>query len=210
MVLLDEHGGPGGRLSSLAQTDPTARRAQYRTADDAPAARELARAFVDGKIASMRVALLRASRRAPGPARRDIAETLAVTRLVLPDATSIEEIMGHEGIASREYFRAWRELIGSDWGFTGRQRRPPPDPVNAMLSFGYTLLASEAIAALAATGLDPAVGFLHQSAGDGRTWPWTSWRNSAHWSSTRSYCAAPRQGSSAPKTSIPFPSRAAG
>jgi CRISP-associated protein Cas1 len=163
VVLLDEHGGPGGRLSSLAQTDPTARCVQYRMADDAPAARELARAFVDGKIANMRVALLRASRREPDPARSDIAETLAVTRLLLPDANSIEEIMGHEGIASREYFRAWRELIGRDWGFTDRQRRPPPDPVNAMLSFGYTLLASEAIAALAATGLDPAVGFLHQA-----------------------------------------------
>jgi CRISP-associated protein Cas1 len=123
VVLLDEHGGPGGRLSSLAQTDPTARRAQYRTADDAPAARELARAFVDGKIANMRVALLRASRREPDPARPDIAETLAVTRLVLPAATSIEEIMGHEGIASREYFRGWRGLIGSDWGFTGTQRK---------------------------------------------------------------------------------------
>jgi CRISPR-associated protein Cas1 len=163
VVLLDEHGGPDGRLTSLAQTDPTARRAQYRTADDIPAARELARAFVDGKIANMRVALLRASRRAPDPARKDIAETLAVTRLLLPDAQSIAEIMGHEGMASREYFRAWRELLGSDWGFTGRQRRPPPDPVNAMLSFGYTLLTTEAAAALAAAGLDPAVGFLHQA-----------------------------------------------
>lgn len=148
---------------ALAQTDPTARRAQYRMADDVPASRELARAFVDGKIVNMRVALLRASRRAPDPARKDIAETLALTRLLLPDAESIEEIMGHEGMASREYFRAWRELLGGDWGFTSRQRRPPPDPANAMLSFGYTLLTAEAVAALAAAGLDPAVGFLHQA-----------------------------------------------
>jgi CRISP-associated protein Cas1 len=81
---------------------------------------------------------------------------------LLPDATAIEEIMGHEGMASREYFRAWGGLLG-DWQFTERQRRPPPDPVNAMLSFGYTLLILEAVAALSAAGLDPAVGFLHQA-----------------------------------------------
>jgi CRISPR-associated protein Cas1 len=163
VVLLEEHGVPGGRLSSLAHTDPTARRAQYRAADDATAARELARAFVDGKIANMRVALLRSSRRVPDASRRDIAETLAVTRLVLPEAGSIEEILGHEGMASREYFRAWRDLLGGGWESTERQRRPPPDPVNAMLSFGYTLLTLEAVAALGTAGLDPAVGFLHQA-----------------------------------------------
>jgi CRISPR-associated protein Cas1 len=86
VVLLDEHGGPGGRLSSLNATDPTVRRAQYRLADDPPAARELARAFIDGKIANMRVALLRAGRRAPSSVNTDVAETLAVTRLVLADA----------------------------------------------------------------------------------------------------------------------------
>jgi CRISP-associated protein Cas1 len=163
VVLLGDHGGPGGRLSSLAESDPTARRAQYRLADDPPAARELARAFIDGKIANMRTGLLRAGRRAPSPSRADAAETLAVTRLVLADANSVEEIMGHEGAATREYFRAWREDFDAGWGFTARQRRPPPDPVNSMLSFGYTLLAYEAVAALGVAGLDPAVGFLHQS-----------------------------------------------
>ena len=163
VMLLDEHGGPSGRLTSLAHSDPTARRTQYRVADDEPAARELARAFVDGKIANMRVSLLRAGRRVPDPAVTSTAETLAITRLVLADAASHDAILGHEGTATREYFRAWRRIIGDDWGFAARQRRPPPDPVNAMLSFGYTLLVQEAIAALEMTGLDAAVGFLHQA-----------------------------------------------
>ncbi len=163
VVLLDESGGPGGRLTSLAHSDPTARRAQYRLADDAPAARTLAVAFVDGKIANMRVALLRAGRRGPSADVADTAETLAVARLLLADASSNEEILGHEGSASREYFRAWRGIISPDWGFGSRERRPPPDPVNSMLSFGYTLLVHEAIAALGIAGLDPAVGFLHQA-----------------------------------------------
>ena len=89
-------------------------------------------------------------------------ETLAITRLVLADAASYDQILGHEGAASREYFRAWRQLIGDTWAFTARERRPPPDPVNAMLSFGYTLLVQEAVAALESAGLDSAVGFLHR------------------------------------------------
>jgi CRISPR associated protein, Cas1 family len=64
---------------------------------DAPAARELARRFVDGKIANMRVGLLRAGRRGPGPELTGVAETLAVARLVLGDVASYEEILGHDG-----------------------------------------------------------------------------------------------------------------
>jgi CRISPR-associated protein Cas1 len=52
-------------------------------------------------------------------------------------------------------------ILGPDWGFTSRQRRPPPDPVNAMLSFGYTLLLNEAVAACVLAGLDPYLGMLH-------------------------------------------------
>lgn len=178
VMLLDEHGGPGGRLTSLAHSDPTARRAQYRIADDEPAARELAKAFVDGKIANMRVSLLRAGRRVPDPAVTSTAETLAITRLVLADAASYDVILGHEGTATREYFRAWRRIIGEGWGFAARERRPPPDPVNAMLSFGYTLLVQEAIAALEMTGLDAAVGLLHRARWAGRAWRWTSSRSS--------------------------------
>jgi CRISPR-associated protein Cas1 len=163
VTLMDDRGGPSGRLTSLANSDPTARRAQYRIADDDRAALGLARTFIDGKIANMRVSLLRAGRREPDPVVTGAAETLAITRLVLADAASREEILGHEGTATREYFRAWRRLIGETWGFAARERRPPPDPVNAMLSFGYTLLAQEAIAALGTAGLDPAVGFLHQA-----------------------------------------------
>ena len=55
-------------------------------------------------------------------------------------------VLGREGTVTREYFRDWRGVIGKDWDFAARQRRPPPDPVNAMLSFGYTLLVNEAIA----------------------------------------------------------------
>lgn len=159
LVIISDQAGPSGRLTSLDVTDPTVRRAQYRLAGD----HRLARAFVDGKIANMRTALLRAARRQLDPLLGEVAERLAAMRLLLSDADSLEKVMGYEGAASREYFRAWRHLFGEIWDFESRQRRPPPDPVNAMLSFGYTLLVNEAIAALEMARLDPAVGFLHQS-----------------------------------------------
>jgi CRISPR-associated protein Cas1 len=162
VIMLTEHGGPGGRLASLACTDATARRAQYRAADDDHESRELAKAFAGGKIANMRVCLLRAARRVPDLVVTSAAETLAITRLVLADAASYDQVLGYEGTASREYFRAWRQIIGDAWSFTARERRPPPDPVNAMLSFGYTLLVQEAVAALEIAGLDSAVGFLYR------------------------------------------------
>ncbi len=126
VVLLDEHGGAGGRLTSLEYGDPTARRTQYRLADDPPAARVLARAFVDGKIANMRVALLRADRRGPSASRADIAETMAISRLLLAETNSIEEIMGHEGTATPSTSARGRKSSArtGDSGQGSADRRP--------------------------------------------------------------------------------------
>jgi CRISPR-associated protein Cas1 len=103
----------------------------------------------------------------------DAAETLAVTRLVLDGTVSHEGLLGHEGMASREYFRAWRRLIGEAWGFTARERRPSADPVNAVLSFGYSMLAQEAATSLEGTGLDATVGFLHRACWGRPSLHWT-------------------------------------
>ena len=75
-------------------------------------------------------------------------------------AAGREEIMGLEGAAARAYFQAWTVCVDPGFGFAGRNRRPPLDVVNSALSFGYAILLSEAVSALVATGLDPAIGFL--------------------------------------------------
>lgn len=73
---------------------------------------------------------------------------------------SLGSLRGMEGFAARVYFGAFGELLdGMD--FTGRRRRPPPDPVNSLLSLGYTLLTYEAFSAVASVGLDPYIGFFH-------------------------------------------------
>jgi CRISPR-associated protein Cas1 len=162
VVLLNEHGTDGGRLTPLCTSDPSARRAQYRAADDPGQCRTLAAAFVTGKVSNMRVTLLRTARRRDDLAAAEAADRLEGTLDKLDQSPPLEEILGLEGSAARDYFQAVRGLIGQEWGFEGRQRRPPPDPVNAMLSYGYTLLVHEAIAALETAGLDPMVGLLHQ------------------------------------------------
>jgi CRISP-associated protein Cas1 len=67
-----------------------------------------------------------------------------------------------EGLAAREYFARWSEMLGHGWVFEGRNRRPPTDPVNALLSFAYGLLRVQVTAAVHMAGLDPYIGYLHE------------------------------------------------
>lgn len=162
VVLLTENGTLGARLTAPLASDPTARRARYRAADDTGAACKLATAMVAGKIDNLRVSLLRVAHRTDDVDAFEAADRLTQYRKRLGDATGLDAVLGLEGSASREYFQALRRLLDPLWQFEGRRRRPPPDPVNAMLSYGYTLLCHEAIAALEAAGLDSTVGYLHQ------------------------------------------------
>ncbi|WP_433678304.1 CRISPR-associated endonuclease Cas1 [Nocardia sp. CA-119907] len=162
VVLLSENGTLGGRLCGPLSSDPTARRAQYRTADDPRRALTLASGFVAGKVDNLRVSLLRTARRADDAVAAAAADRLSGCADTLRAVNSLEEVLGIEGAAARDYFQSVGRMADPLWGFAGRARRPPPDPINAMLSYGYTLLCHEAIAALEAAGLDPMVGFLHQ------------------------------------------------
>ncbi len=80
---------------------------------------------------------------------------------MLPDANTRDEVMGLEGAAANGYFRALGLMVPEPLRFHGRSRRPPLDLINAALSFGYTILVGEAVTALTAAGLDPAIGLLH-------------------------------------------------
>ncbi|MCS6805411.1 MAG: type I-D CRISPR-associated endonuclease Cas1d [Acidobacteriota bacterium] len=144
------------------------RRAQYRAADAEVTVKEVARALVAGKLANMRTMLVRSRRSEEDPSSdRFITLDAAVERIkhaqdALPFATTLDQIRGHEGEASAAYFGAFDALIKADgFRFERRLKRPPRDPVNAMLSFGYTLLMHDLMAATQIVGLDPYVGFLH-------------------------------------------------
>lgn len=146
------------------------RRQQYRAADDPAAAASIVRTLLSAKVANTRTVVLRAAREDATAERRHelaaCANGLAATLRTLGSAATfpVDELRGMEGDAARAYFGAFDALITPDdtsLHFSGRSRRPPLDPVNAVLSFLYTLLTHDCAGALESVGLDPAVGFLH-------------------------------------------------
>ncbi len=142
-------------------------RNQLAAADTSERFLPLARQLVEAKIRKQAVLLRRVMRKDTAWELAESVEMMDSYATMLPDAGSREEIMGLEGAAARAYFQAWAACVDPALGFTGRNRRPPLDVVNSALSFGYAILLSEAVSALVATGLDPAIGFLH-TAQDGR------------------------------------------
>jgi CRISPR-associated protein Cas1 len=162
LAWLYEDGRYAARLTTLSGGgDPELRLAQYQAALDERRGLRIARQFVAGKITNMRVGLLRAARSQEQPGLADRQPRLAAARTTALAAANITALMGCEGAATRDYFDGLSRILGSEWGFTTRQRRPPPDPVNAMLSFGYTLLLNEAVTACVLASLDPYLGMLH-------------------------------------------------
>ena len=144
------------------------RREQYRLADDKEKALIFARNFITGKIYNAKYVLLRCARdhslRVDEDKIRGAADNLTRYLHDAAVAEDMERLRGIEGNAAAEYFQVFDEMIlqdKDDFRFNGRNRRPPLDRVNAMLSFAYSLLANECAAALYSVGLDPYVGFMH-------------------------------------------------
>lgn len=139
------------------------RAAQYRAAADPARVLAFARAVVFGKGANQRTLLGRNIRPRPIPVLKEMAMLLRR----VPEAGAVEELLGLEGGIAAKYFGRFSELLKpkdfeAGFDFTRRNRRPPTDPVNAMLSFGYAILAKECTVALLAEGLDPWWGLYHQ------------------------------------------------
>lgn len=165
---LSERGRFYARVQGPVSGNVLLRREQYRRADDLEASAEIARAVVAAKVANCRTVLLRGVRDHPdansaalGAAADGLAHVLNALREPMP----LDAVRGREGEAARLYFSVWDHLITAqkeDFFFHDRNRRPPLDNVNALLSFLYTLLTHDMAAALEAVGLDPAVGFLHR------------------------------------------------
>lgn len=162
LVLLSSRGEFLGRLSGDAPKHVALRRLQYARADDPALALALGKAMVEGKIRNCRTMCMRLLReeRVVEPALARLDDALAD----LAAAGSMAVLMGVEGAAARAYFEILRRQIRPPWTFERRARRPPPDPVNTVLSAGYTLLQENCQAALETVALDPACGFLHGEA----------------------------------------------
>ncbi len=143
------------------------RRAQHRAAEQADVSLALARGSVAGKLQNTRLYLLRAARDAPeqpAAALRLAAERMERHLYAAGLAADLDTLRGEEGAAAAEYFAAIPHVVRVPepaFAWTGRSRRPPLDPLNALLSFLYALLTNDCVSAVEAAGLDPQIGFLH-------------------------------------------------
>jgi len=144
------------------------RKAQYSSSENPEATSAIAKNIIVAKVANCRQVIQRGIREdhiSGNEVLNDASKNMAHVLEELRTLFDIEVIRGKEGEAARSYFSVFGGLISAEkdsFHFSGRNRRPPLDRVNAMLSFVYTLLCHDVVSALESVGLDPQVGFLHR------------------------------------------------
>ncbi|MEM6597066.1 MAG: CRISPR-associated endonuclease Cas1 [Cyanobacteria bacterium P01_C01_bin.69] len=164
VFFLSQSGKYKGHLWSAQSGELTAELAQYERYKDNHFQVETARAIVCGKLLNSKQLLLRLNRkRRSDLVAQAIAGTDADLRAV-ERSSSVDQLRGYEGSAAARYFPALGQLIQSeDFTMVRRTRRPPTDPINALLSFGYTLLYNNVLSFVLVEGLNPYLGNLHRS-----------------------------------------------
>ncbi len=164
LVFFTEYGRFLARVTGRTTGNVLLRRKQFRWADEEDASTGIARLMVAAKIANSRSVLMRELRNhGENDSLKKASDRLAVSCRRAKHAKSVDEARGIEGEAAATYFGVFNELIrGAGFEFVGRIRRPPTDPVNAMLSFAYSVVTQECVSALSGVGLDPYVGYLHK------------------------------------------------
>jgi CRISPR-associated protein Cas1 len=152
-----------GRMVPEGARSGDLRLLQYAAASDPQRRASLARTIVGAKLANAAGVLRDIQSNQPGNPTlgRAIAE-LRDHGAAVDAAVQAEALLGIEGVGARAYFAAFGTAFRAEIGFVRRERRPPPDPANAMLSFGYVLLTNLVAGVIEARGLDPAIGFLHE------------------------------------------------
>jgi CRISPR-associated protein Cas1 len=157
------------RVTGESRGNVLLRKQQYRVSDDESTSCQIARNFILGKVYNCRWSIDRTIR--DHELRIDLEKCRKVTQFLstrleqIKDEEDLDRLRGIEGECASLYFGIYDELILNQkdvFHFVGRNKRPPMDEVNAMLSFGYTLLANDCAAALEGAGLDSYVGFMHR------------------------------------------------
>lgn len=165
VMLTGRHGRRQASLLGGLHGDARRRVAQYRAYADVSFRTELGACFLRRKLQGQRRVLVQALRRRPDKRyslSRSIATLDQLRSRVDGEHQVLASLRGIEGAAAAAYFGAYQTLFPPELCFKGRRRRPPPDPVNAALSLGYTLLHAEAVQIVFGAGLDPYLGYLHE------------------------------------------------
>ncbi len=161
VILLSSRGRYFGELSSFKITNVALHKRQFEIADNDALSLEIGKSIVKAKINNSKVIIQRYGRKR---GHLHFESEVQQMNLMLNKVSRVlmrDELMGVEGAAAARYFSALRTLLGDGWDFRKRQKQPPPDPVNSLLSYGYTLLFYNIYAMVRMHGLHPYIGFLH-------------------------------------------------
>lgn len=160
-AFLDRRGQLVGQLTPPKPANIMLRMLQYRCSQDPATRLQLASQTVAAKIRAQIAVLQQHRSNHPAPELKVAQDTLEQSLLSATRTNSLDQLRGVEGFAARTYWTAFRSMLRGDLPFEGRSHRPPRDPVNALLSLGYTFLTNELTALLDALGFDPWLGFYH-------------------------------------------------
>ncbi len=175
---LNRYGKFQGHLAPAFTKNGQLRLAQTAAYHNPTHRHALIQAFIIGKLSNMRTMLMRANRKRKNAditnAINTIQQTITQVQTTPPDPappdpshpqtnTAFGRLQGLEGAATAQYFKNFPHLLNDPTLFNGRTRRPPRDPANALLSYGYTILLNQIISTICSVGLDPYIGYLHNA-----------------------------------------------
>ena len=161
VTLLSKTGSYFGRLESTSNINIDRQREQFRKSDDKKFCLAIGKKFIKGKATNQRTLLIRANKDLKSEILSSVINSMFGIIKDINDSKTIEELMRIEGYLARLYFNAINHIIDKKYSFKTRTKRPPKDPFNAVISFGYTLLHYEIFTTLVTKGLNPYAAFLH-------------------------------------------------
>lgn len=159
--LFSKVGAYFGCIMSTNHVSITKQKQQFKLVEDKEFALKMAKKLVKAKINNQFVVAKRYLRNKEID-MENVLQQIKLAKSKIDEAENVEQVMGYEGSASRGYFQVLSGIIDEEFQFKGRNKRPPLDPVNAMLSMGYTMLMNEVKGQIEGHGLNPFAGFLHQ------------------------------------------------
>lgn len=162
VTFLSRSGFFYGRLESTRHVNILRQRKQFRAGDDEEFCFKFTCMIVAAKMHNQAVILRRYNRHVNSPAVDECISRMQLLEENIARAGSIAQVMGFEGAASKHYFKALSLMVDRRFAFSGRNRMPPLDPFNSLLSLGYTLLLYETYTAVVNKGLHPYAGLMHR------------------------------------------------
>ncbi|MGM0369624.1 MAG: CRISPR-associated endonuclease Cas1 [Bacillota bacterium] len=161
ITYLSYYGKYRGRLTPKISSNSTLRLKQFEAYKDEKISLELSKQIAVAKIFNMRTFLMKSTSGARSENAQKSVDQMKNILDKLNTAANKDSLRGYEGTSAKYYFGVFDEIIDDEFEFNGRNRQPPRDPVNSLLSFGYTLLLNDMMTAINVVGLDPYIGFFH-------------------------------------------------